>query len=103
MSSACRASPSWETLTSLRAAYVKGRNNFRNNGQPARIGGYAFGFQWAAFACFVIATIFFFLGGSRQKEAPTYRSGKSRFFKGRRSKSTRSRGSFIDGNNKEYV
>lgn len=84
------------------AAYVKGRNNFRNNGQSARIGAYAFGFEWAAAACFFLASVLFCLSGSRGKEKKTTYSAKRRnFFGGKRSRSTRSRGSFINGN-KEY-
>ena len=81
------------------AAYIKGRNNFRNNHQDAHIGKYAFGFEWAAVACFLLATIFFCAGGGSRKDKGTSSGGKG-FFKGRRSKSTRSQGSFIQ--NKEY-
>ena len=90
------------SMTDLRrAAYVKGRNNFRNNGQDARIGAYAFGFTWAAAACFLIASMLFCMGGSRSKDRATYTSKRRNFFGGKRSRSTRSRGSFINGN-KEY-
>lgn len=78
------------------AAYLKGRNAFRANGQAAQIGAYAFGFEWAAFVCFFLATILFCIGGSTSK------SDSHRGFKGRRSKSTRSRGSFINGD-KDYA
>ncbi|RMZ80064.1 hypothetical protein DV737_g3130, partial [Chaetothyriales sp. CBS 132003] len=87
----------------MTAAYTKGRNNFRHNGQSARVGAYAIGFEWAAFACFFLAIILLFLGGSsgRQKKVQSSTPRQS-FFRGKRSKSTRSRGSFIDGPNKEY-
>lgn len=91
-------------LTYPSAAFVKGRNAFNSNGQTATLGKYAFGFEWAAFACWFLATVFFCIGGSASKK-DTYGSGKSGkkggFFKGRRSQSTRSRGSFIKAD-KEY-
>lgn len=85
------------------AAYVKGRDHFRSNGETANIGKYAFGFEWAAFACWFLATVLFCIGGSVSKK-DTYGSGKKSrggFFKGRRNNSTRSRGSFIKAD-KEY-
>jgi len=90
-------------LTRHSAAYVKGRDHFRRNGQNATIGKYAFGFEWASFACFFLATILFCVGGSAAKrDTRGTKAKKSRgFFKGRRSASTRSRGSFINGD-KEY-
>ncbi|KAJ9608402.1 Eisosomes component [Cladophialophora chaetospira] len=89
----------------MTAAYVKGRDNFRGNGQPAHIGKYAFGFEWAAFACFVLSTVLFCLGGGKRKESKAS-GGKKGFgfgrgrFGGKRSRSTRSRGSFVQ--DKEY-
>ncbi|KAK5072087.1 Eisosomes component [Lithohypha guttulata] len=90
------------TAALMTAAYVKGRDHFRQNNQNASIGRYAFGFEWAAFACWFLATVLFCVGGSAAKK-DNYGSGKSRggFFKGRRSASTRSRGSFIKAD-KEY-
>jgi len=86
----------------MTAAYVKGRDNFRSNNQSARIGQYAFGFEWAAAACFFLASVLFCLGGSRSKDrTATYSAKRRNFFGGKRSRSTRSRGSFINGN-KEY-
>lgn len=87
----------------MTAAYVKGRDHFRSNGQAADIGNYAFGFEWASFACFFLATVLFCIGGSASK-SDSYGSKKSRrgFFRGRRSASTRSRGSFINGD-KDYA
>ncbi|EXJ63731.1 hypothetical protein A1O7_00066 [Cladophialophora yegresii CBS 114405] len=83
----------------MTAAYIKGRNNFRNNGQRSDIGKYAFGFEWAAFACFLICTILFCMGGtSRRDSSPSKRKGFG--FGGKRSRSTRSRGSFVQ--DKEY-
>ncbi|KAJ4509698.1 Eisosomes component [Exophiala dermatitidis] len=82
----------------MTAAYVKGRNNFHRNGQSARLGRYAFGFEWAAFACFLLSTILFCLAGSARRDTTT--STRRGFFKGRRSRSTRSRGSFVA--DKEY-
>jgi len=93
------------TAALMTAAYVKGRDHFRSNGQNAQIGKYAFGFEWASFACFFLATIFFCVGGSAAKRDSYGSKNKTKtkggFFKGRRSASTRSRGSFINGD-KEY-
>jgi len=91
------------TASLMTAAYVKGRDHFRSNGQNATIGKYAFGFEWASFTCFFLATILFCIGGSAAKrDTHGTKTKKSRgFFKGRRSASTRSRGSFINGD-KEY-
>ncbi|EXJ78680.1 hypothetical protein A1O1_09082 [Capronia coronata CBS 617.96] len=83
----------------MTAAYVKGRDNFRRNGQASHIGKYAFGFEWAAFACFLISTVLFCMAGSSRRDTTTTSTRRS-FFKGRRSKSTRSRGSFVQ--DKEY-
>ncbi|KIY00146.1 uncharacterized protein Z520_03831 [Fonsecaea multimorphosa CBS 102226] len=83
----------------MTAAYVKGRNNFRNNGQSSDIGKYAFGFEWAAFVCFLICTILFCMGGSSRRE-PRTSTRRGFKFRGRRSRSTRSRGSFV--HDKEY-
>jgi hypothetical protein len=99
--------PAKTSLTCLvRAAYVIGRDNFRSNGQTADIGKYAFGFEWAAWACFLIASILYCVaGGASRRSETTYGTGRRNFFGGKRSKSTkstRSRGSFIDGDRKIY-
>ena len=89
-------------LTNYSAAYVKAQAQFKRNNQMASIGKYAFGFEWASFACFFLATVFFCVGGSAGKK-DSYGSSKKKggFFKGKRSQSTRSRGSFIKAD-KEY-
>lgn len=85
------------------AAYVKGRDQFRANGRAANIGAWAFGFEWAAFTCLLLATIFFCVGGSAAKSDKTgTKKSRAGFFGGKRSDSTRSRGSFVNGN-KEYT
>lgn len=92
-------------LTLLSAAYVKGRNVFQSNGQNASIGVYAFAFEWASLACFFLATVFFCVAGAAAKKNSTGSKKTKKqggFFKGRRSASTRSRGSFINGD-KEYA
>jgi len=69
---------------------VKGRNAFRSNGQSASLGVKAYGFTWAAFACFFLASITFCLGG-RSSDSGTTRSGFGR----KRSTRSTNRGSFI--------
>merc|ERR1712169_71174 len=69
----------------MTAVYVKGRDNFRSNDQSARIGQYAFGFEWAAAACFFLASVLFCLGGSRSKDrTATYSAKRRNFFGGKR-------------------
>lgn len=79
---------------------VIGRNHFRSAGQEARIGTYAYGFTWGAFACFLIATVLFCVGGSVGKSEPS-RNTKNSYFG--RKRSTRSRGSFIDNESQRRV
>ncbi|KAK7892720.1 Eisosomes component [Exophiala xenobiotica] len=79
----------------MTAAYVKGRDNFRKNGQSAIIGKYAFGFEWAALACFFLSTVLFCIGGAAREKTSSKRG-----FGGKRSRSTRSRSSFV--RDKEY-
>ena len=90
------------------SAYVMGRDAFNSNKQTAKLGKYAFGFEWAAFACFLLATIFFCLGGRGRKDSTkshSTSSSRSPIFGGKRSKSTRSQGSFFnsDADRKEYA
>jgi len=89
------------TELTLRSAWtVIGRNAFRSAGQEARIGTYAYGFTWGAFACFLIATVLFCVGGSVGKNEPSRNAKKSYFG---RKRSTRSRGSFIDNESQRRV
>ncbi|KAK5114257.1 hypothetical protein LTR85_010322 [Meristemomyces frigidus] len=79
---------------------VEGRNVFRANGQTARLGTYAYGFTWATMACYLLATIFFCVGGSVGKNESTSYQKKSYFG---RKRSTRSRGSFVDNESQRRV
>lgn len=81
----------------MTAWVVKGRNNFRSAGQEASIGRYNMGFTWGAVACFFLATIMFCLGG---KLGGDRSSGVGR---SRSTKSTRSRGSFLDTDSQRRV
>jgi len=83
----------FQTLTAalMTAWVVQGRNAFRANNQPARIGVYGMAFTWAAMAAFFLSAIFFCIGGRVGKEQSTT---KSSYFG--RKRSTRSRGSFRD-------
>ncbi|OQN95724.1 hypothetical protein B0A48_18264 [Cryoendolithus antarcticus] len=91
----------FQTLTAalMTAWTVIGRNNFRAAGQDAHLGTYAFGFTWAAMACFLISTVLFCVGGSVGKDES--RNTKSSYFG--RKRSTRSRGSFIDNESQRRV
>jgi len=70
---------------------VKAQKAFKSAGQDASLGKYAYGFTWAAVACFFLAMVLFCAGGRAGKDTSTG-SGKSRFG---RKRSTRSRGSFV--------
>jgi hypothetical protein len=77
---------------------VMGRNAFRASGANARLGVYAYGFSWGAFAALLIATILFCVGGRMGKDS----SNKSGGYFGRK-RSTRSRGSFVDSSSDRRV
>jgi hypothetical protein len=76
---------------------VKGRDAFRSNNTDAHIGKYLMAFAWASMACFFLATIMFCLGGRLGGD----RSSDVR--RTRSTKSTRSRGSFIDTESQRKV
>ncbi|KAA6408343.1 MAG: Actin cortical patch Sur7 [Lasallia pustulata] len=98
----CSLALFFQSLTAalMTAAYVKGRNNFRSNGQAASLGRYAFGFMWAAVACLFLATLLFCVAGVASRKsgaAAATTTGKTKrggYF-GRKN-TARSRGSFID-------
>lgn len=78
---------------------VLGRNHFRSAGQDASLGRYAYGFTWAAVACYLLSTIFFCIGGSagkKNRDTTTTRSRGGLFGRKRSTRSRASRGSFID-------
>jgi hypothetical protein len=104
----CVASPTEVDIDYVpSAAYVLGRDKFRKAGFTANLGKYAFALEWSAMAALLIATVLFCLGGKSQKDKTSYNAGRRSFFGGKRSKSTkstRSRGSFINGaDNKEFA
>lgn len=72
---------------------MQGRNDFKAAGTTATLGKYNFGFMWAAVACLFLAMVFLCVGGATSNSGGRTKS-RGRF--GRRQKSTRSRGSFID-------
>ena len=90
----------FQTLAAaLQTAWVvKGRDAFRSSGQDASIGKYLMGFAWASMACFFLATIMFCLGGKlgSDRHSSTVRRSRS-------TKSTRSRGSFLDTDSQRRV
>ncbi|CAG8979498.1 hypothetical protein HYALB_00013290 [Hymenoscyphus albidus] len=89
----------WFTIAAslMTTVFVKARDVLINNGHPARVGRWAFGFTWGAWAAMFLATIFLFLGcgagGSSSRSVPTTRGG---IFTRSKHGSRRSRGSFID-------
>ncbi|KAF2090410.1 SUR7-domain-containing protein [Saccharata proteae CBS 121410] len=86
------------TASLMTAWTVQGRNAFHSNGQNAKLGVKAYAFTWTAFACFLISTVLFCVGGSAGKESV---STKRSMFG--RKRSTRSRGSFIDTESQRRV
>jgi len=75
---------------------VEGRNAFRANGTQANLGKYAYGFTWAAMACYLLATVLFCVGGGVSKN-------KNSAPKRTRSTKSMSRGSFIDSESQRRV
>jgi len=71
---------------------VQGRNAFHSAGLDANLGTKAYAFTWATFACYLLASVFFCVGGSIGNN-DKYSSKKSSF----RRRGGRSRGSFVDG------
>jgi len=74
----------WMTLAAslMTATFVKARNDFKNAGMAAKLGRYAFGFTWGAWAAMFLATLFLFLGcglGGRKDTVSTTtpRTGRS--------------------------
>ncbi|KAL8935943.1 MAG: hypothetical protein Q9216_005186 [Gyalolechia sp. 2 TL-2023] len=102
-SALCSVALFFQTLAAalMTAAFVQGRDAFRSQDRTASLGRYNFGFMWAAVACLFLATLLECVGGvTGKKKDRTYttkRTGGRKFFGRKKStKSTRSRGSFID-------
>jgi len=107
----------WFTLGAslMTAEFVQARNRFHEAGMAAKVGRYAFGWTWGAWACITLATLFLFSGaavGGRPKDdnvrnsstrqnGTRNKSANRGFF--RRQRSTRSRGSFIDNDGQRRV
>ncbi|MCJ1410549.1 hypothetical protein MMC19_004635 [Ptychographa xylographoides] len=101
----CAIALFFQTLTAalMTAAYVIGRNDFQAAGTTAMLGQYAFGFIWAAMACFFLATVFFCVAGVTSKRDKTTTSTKRTGGRFGRSKKTHERGSFIDNESQRQV
>jgi len=98
----------WFTLAAslMTAEFVEARNVFRKAGMSAKIGTYAFGWTWGAWACITLAVGFLFFGaavGGSSSNNDNVRTNKSsnRYFG--RQRSTRSRGSFVDNEGQRRV
>ncbi|PGH09882.1 hypothetical protein AJ79_05609 [Helicocarpus griseus UAMH5409] len=95
------------TTCLMTAAYVKGRNQFSGNGQPAKVGAKAFGWMWAATVTLFIASILYCVSGirsgGRRGGAGGGGGGRKRnsgFFKSRGGKRASTNGAGVD---KEYA
>jgi len=77
---------------------VEGRNAFNKGGYRASLGKKAYGFTWAAMACFLIATVLFCTGGTIGRN-----SSSTSVARKRSTRSTRSRGSFLETDSQRRV
>lgn len=104
----------FQTLTAalMTAWTVMGRNAFRSNGQDAKLGIKAYGFTWAAVACFFISMVLFCISGAAGKAHESRKSHRGTRARGGRGvfgrkRSTRSqhgsRGSFYDAESQRRV
>lgn len=102
----------WFTLAAslMTAEFVQARDRFHDAGLAAKVGKYAFGWTWGAWAAITIATILLFSGAAvsgpssrstRDDNARSTPTGNIGFF--RRQRSTRSRGSFVDNDGQHRV
>jgi len=80
----------------MTAWVVQGYREFNAAGQTTEYGVKAIAFTWATFTCWVLATIFFCVGGAVGKTSTTYDKGSKKSGLFSRKRSTRSRGSFRD-------
>ncbi|KAF1966925.1 SUR7-domain-containing protein [Bimuria novae-zelandiae CBS 107.79] len=81
----------------LMTAWVaKGRDAWRSAGFESKIGTILMAFAWATFACYLLSSILFCLGGTTGRESSGVRRKRS-------THSTRSRGSFLDTESQRRV
>ena len=73
----------------MTAVYVKGRDEFNDNGISASLGVKAFAFAWTSAACLLFATIgFCCVACGRGRRSPDYSTSRtSRFWRRRNRKS----------------
>jgi len=95
----------------MTVTFVEARDRFKHAGMSAKVGRYAFGFTWGAWACMFLATVMLFLGcglGGRRDKAPTTTTrgtggvSSRNFFRRRRSRPS-ARGSFVDNESQRRV
>jgi len=102
----------------MTSEFVQARKRFTDAGMSAKVGRYAFGFSWGAWAAMFLATVFLFLGcgagGSRDDKVrstrPTRTNGATTggglgnigFFRRQRSRRS-ARGSFVDNESQRRV
>ncbi|CAI6335813.1 unnamed protein product [Periconia digitata] len=82
----------------MTAWVVKGRDAFRSAGFDAHVGVKLMAFTWTAFACFVIATVLFCGGGALGRD-----KSSTSIMRKRSTRSSRSRGSFLDTESQRKV
>jgi hypothetical protein len=75
---------------------VLGRNAFHSAGYDSKLGVKLYAFTWTAMACFLISTVLFCVRGAAGRESSGVRRKRS-------TKSTRSRGSFLDTESQRRV
>lgn len=80
---------------------VEGRNAFRSGGHSAKLGAKAYAFTWTAMACFLISSVLFCCGAVGRDHTRT--TNRSFFGRKKSTRSTRSRGSFLDTESQRRV
>ncbi|KAF2477300.1 SUR7-domain-containing protein [Lindgomyces ingoldianus] len=88
----------FQTLAaSLMTAWtVQGRDAFRSGGHSAKLGVKLYAFTWSAMACFLLSTVLFCCGGAVGRGSTSVR-------RKRPTRSSRSRGSFLDTESQRRV
>jgi len=96
----CMIALFFQTLAAalMTAWTVIGRNDFNKAGYSASLGKKAYGFTWGAMACFFIATVLFCTGGAVGGKSSTTSVSRKRS-----TRSTRSRGSFLETDSQRRV
>ncbi|KAH8802909.1 putative SUR7 family protein FMP45 [Xylogone sp. PMI_703] len=91
----------WFTLGAalMTATFVRARDIFHENGLHARLGSYAFGWTWAAWACMFLASLLLCLGCLTGRDRSRTTTTRSRGW----GRGRRTRGSLVDSESQHRV